>query len=256
MVDCQSFAHEKELNTYAVPEGVTRIPNKTFDQCGNLKAVILPESLKEICDGAFSGCMSLERILIPSAVESIGPQAFTYCMGLKQIEVSEGNRVYSSDQGALYDKLRTTLIKYPAGLTGEAELPEGLCEIGEWAFEWSSISRILVPDGVTHIHARAFSGCIKVCEIVLPESITRIGEQAFFGCRCLKNLVIPEGVMIIERSTFYNCANLESVYIPESVVSLDSWVFDGCPKLVVHCPLGSYTQEYCESCGIRYTVQV
>lgn len=250
--DCPSYAKNKTLETITIPEGITRIPPNTFDQCGKLKEVILPESLEEICDMAFSGCMALGKIRIPAGVTSIGPQAFTYCMGLREIEVDEDNNDYSSIDGVLYDKFGSVLVKYPAGRTGEAVLAEDLMEIGEWAFEWSAVSKIDIPEGVTKIGSRAFSGCIRAEEIIIPETVTRIGDQAFFGCRSLKEIVIPDGVMIIERSAFYNCMNLEKVYMPESVASLDSWVFDGCANLTVYCPEDSYTWEYCEATGVPH----
>ncbi len=251
-MDCQSYAKNKSLEMVIIPEGVTRIPKNSFDQCVRLREIILPESLKEICDMAFSGCTALEKICIPAGVSSIGPQAFTYCMGLKAIEVSEDNMDFSSYKEALYDKSQSRLVKYPAGLTGEAELAKSLFEIGEWAFEWSALSKIDIPEGVMKIGARAFSGCMKAKEINLPETVTRIGHQAFFGCHSLKELVIPEGVMIIERSAFYNCPALEKIYMPESVGNLDSWAFDGCPLLTVYCSEASYTWEYCEALGIPH----
>lgn len=253
-MDCQSYAKNKELESVIIPEGVTRIPEKCFDQCGRLKEVILPVSLEEICDMAFSGCMALEKISIPANVNAIGNQAFTYCMGLKEFEVSDDNNDYSSYKGALYDKFRSVLVKYPAGLTGKAELDEDVLEIGEWAFEWSAVNEILIPEGVTRINSRAFSGCIRLEKITLPETVTRIGDQAFFGCRSLKELTIPEGVMIIERSAFYNCSSLEKIYIPESVASIDSWAFEGCPSLTVFCPEGSYAWEYCEAAEVPHAV--
>ena len=251
-MNCQSYAKNNELETITIPEGVTRIPKNCFDQCGRLREVILPESIEEICDMAFSGCTSLEKISIPAGVSSIGAQAFTYCMGLKKIEVSEDNADYSSYNGALYDKFQSVLVKFPAGITGETDLSPNLFEIGEWAFEWCSVSRIKIPNGVTKIGSRAFSGCMRAKEIIIPDTVTRIGNQAFFGCRSLRELIIPDGVMIIERSAFYNCQNLEKIYVPDSVVSLDSWVFDGCPNLTVYCPEGSYTWEYCEATGIPH----
>lgn len=251
-MDCPSYAKNKELETVTIEEGVTRVQGGAFDQCVRLREVRLPGSLEEICDMAFSGCMGLEKISIPAAVKTIGPQAFTYCMGLKEIDVDEGNTDFTSVNGVLYDKYESVLIKYPAGLTGEAVLSESLSEIGPWAFEWSAASRIHIPEGVTRIGSRAFSGCGRAEEIVLPETVMRIGDQAFFGCRNLKELVIPDGVMIIERSAFLNCINLEKIVIPDSVASLDSWTFDGCPRLTVYCPEGSYTWEYCEAAGIPH----
>ena len=250
--DCPSYAKNKTLETITIPEGITRIPPNTFDQCGKLREVSLPESLEEICDMAFSGCMARERISIPAGVTSIGPQAFTYCMGLKEIEVAEDNNDYSSVDGVLYDKFGSVLVKYPAGLTGEAVLSEDLTEIGDWAFEWSAVSKIDIPEGVMKIGSRAFSGCIRAEEIIIPETVTRIGDQAFYGCRSLRELNIPDGVMIIERSAFYNCMNLEKIYMPDSVASLDSWVFEGCANLTVYCPEDSYTWEYCEATGVPH----
>ena len=39
--DCPSYAKNKTLETITIPEGITRIPPNTFDQCGKLREVIL-----------------------------------------------------------------------------------------------------------------------------------------------------------------------------------------------------------------------
>ena len=60
-MDCPSFAKNKEIKTITIPEGVTRIPKNTFDQCSRLREVVLPWSLEEICDMAFSDAWHLRR---------------------------------------------------------------------------------------------------------------------------------------------------------------------------------------------------
>lgn len=247
-----AFRRRKDLKMIEIPEGVKKIPPKAFDQCAALCKIILPDSLEAIEDMAFTGCMALNRIDIPKNVEKIDPHAFTYCLGLKEINVSSDNEYYSSVDGVLYDKDETVLIKYPAALTGEAVISEDIFEIGEWAFEWSAVNSIIVPDGVEKIGARAFSGCFRAQKITLPDSVIRIGQAAFYSCKSIEELIIPDGVMIIEKVAFHNCSNLKKLVIPESVGGLDTWTFDGCLQLTVYCPQDSLVWEYCETIGIPH----
>ncbi len=58
-------------------------------------------------------------------------------------------------------------------------------EIGESTFSGcSSLTEIVIPEGVTKIGERAFSLCRSLTEIKIPESVTEIGESAFEGCSC------------------------------------------------------------------------
>ena len=53
---------------------------------------------------------------------------------------------------------------------------------------------VVIPDTVTTIARRAFSGCKMVKEIVLPASVATIEEQAFADCKALKKLVLPDKI--------------------------------------------------------------
>ena len=72
-------------------------------------------SVTSIGSWTFSGCSGLTSITIPNSVISIGNYAFHYCSGLTEILVSSNNEKYSSENGVLYNKDKTTLIKYPEG---------------------------------------------------------------------------------------------------------------------------------------------
>ena len=52
------------------------------------------------------------------------------------------------------------------------------------------LTSIVVPDGVTEIGERAFSGCSNLTSITIPNSITSIGEYAFYGCSSLKSVKV------------------------------------------------------------------
>ena len=56
--------------------------------------------------------------------------------------------------------------------------------MSEWhtALHSSSLTAIILPEGVTSIGTRAFSGCSSLTAIVLPKNLKDIGSQAFANC--------------------------------------------------------------------------
>ncbi len=69
------------------------------------------------------------------------------------------------------------------GKTGAYTIPEGMTEIGDYAFrdcDW--LTSIVIPEGVTLIGESAFRNCRSFTSITIPESVTEIGEWAFYGC--------------------------------------------------------------------------
>ena len=61
-------------------------------------------------------------------------------------------------------------------------LPAGLTTISEEAFAGVAAQKIIVPDGVKTIEARAFANCPNLVEIELPEGIVSFAENAFDQC--------------------------------------------------------------------------
>ena len=84
---------------------------------------------------------------------------------------------------------------------------------------------------VTSIGYEAFSGCSSLTSIILPEGVTSIGGSAFSSCSSLTSIVLPEGVTSIDQNTFHSCSSLTSIVLPESVTSIDYAAFNGCSSL-------------------------
>ncbi|MBQ8836837.1 MAG: leucine-rich repeat protein [Clostridia bacterium] len=90
---------------------------------------------------------------------------------------------------------------------------------------------VVIPEGVTSIGDRAFSGCSTLASIVIPEGVTSIGRCAFSDCNKLTSIVIPEGVTSIGDFAFSDCSSLANIVIPESVTSIGNRAFSRCEKL-------------------------
>jgi hypothetical protein len=55
----------------AIPEGVTEIGIKAFENCKALTAITLPSSIQTLGAGAFENCINLITVTIPDSVEHI-----------------------------------------------------------------------------------------------------------------------------------------------------------------------------------------
>ncbi len=53
---------------------------------------------------------------------------------LENIEVNTANEKYSSQDGILFDKNKTELLRYPEGKAGTYVIPDSVTSIGEYAF--------------------------------------------------------------------------------------------------------------------------
>ena len=95
----------------------------------------------------------------------------------------------------------------------------------------SSITKIVVNNGITNIGDYAFDWCTYLTSITIPKSVTDIGEGAFLECSGLKSVTIPNSVTSIGRLAFHNCNSLESITIGNSVTSIGDYTFEGCTVL-------------------------
>ena len=98
---------------------------------------------------------------------------------------------------------------------------------------------VCIPDSVTSIGDRAFSGCYNMTKVTIPNSVTSIGDRAFSGCKGLTSVTIPDRVTNIGDRAFSGCSSLSSVTIPDSVKSIGERVFEGCGSLKSITFLGS-----------------
>ena len=94
-----------------------------------------------------------------------------------------------------------------------------------WYNYKSSITSVVIGDGLTSIGDYAFSDCSNMASITIPNSVTSIGDCAFLFCSGLTSVAIPNNITSIGRDAFLECENLTSVYITD----LTAWcniVFD------------------------------
>jgi len=214
-----AFEINPTITSVSIPEGVTQILDYAFIDCVKLTSIVISNSVETIGDGAFANCSMLTSITIPKSVTSIGSNdVFLACNWLTSIQVDAENPAYSSKDGVLYNKDKTTLYIYPVGKDDVTfDIPNTVILIGDNAFfdtrkkELQKLTSITIPTSVETIGYRAFGERQKLTSITIPNSVKSIGDYAFGGCAELTSIMIPNSVEIIGNGAFSGCMKLASI---------------------------------------------
>ena len=198
----------------------------------DVKTVVIENGITSIGD-VFCGWESLISITIPDSVTEIIKDAFRDCKSLTDIEVNPDNKNYSSENGVLFNKNKTTLIYCPIKKEGKNyTVPDSVTEIGRSAFEdCDNLTTVNIPYGVTVIGAWAFSYCDNLTTVNIPDSVTEIGLGAFKGCKKLTDITMSNNITVIDEETFCYCEKLNSIAIPEGVTEILYHAFFDCKSL-------------------------
>ena len=93
------------------------------------------------------------------------------------------------------------------------------------AEENTTITKVVVEEGVAVLYDRTFRRFNALETVVLPNSLTTIGAAGsgvFQSCTNLKNIVLPENVTVLGKGSFQECTSLESINIPAGVTRIES----------------------------------
>lgn len=260
----------------------TALTSFSFPYCGKDEAgvynkITLGSSATSV--HIFEGCKNLSYIYLSEAVTSIS-NLFVKCSGLETVVVAQGSENFKvSETQPIILNVNGTAIQFLFGrMTGVFEIPEGVTEIGTYAFSGQAdIKKVIIPKSMKTINANAFynctgleevefangcvvdtlgeaafKGCSSLKKIVLPNGITSLPKQAFAGCSSLESVTLPEGLTTIGVEAFTWTASLKSIKLPSSLITIDNYGFamSGLETLVLPeglTKLGTYTFEYSAS---------
>ena len=189
------------------------------DYRDDIVTVKVQEGVTNISTGAFTSFEYLTSVYIPSSVETIRADSgasmmFEGCKRLKEIIVNSNNMNYSSQDGVLFNKTMTSLLRYaPGNLQLKYVIPDGVTEIGQGAFEGATnLVRIEFPGTLKKIGSFAFERCKGLqAKIIFPDGLEEIGDSAFTVCKNITRVSVPKSLVACGRSMFYN-AGLAEIY--------------------------------------------
>ena len=199
--------YDCSFTSVTIPDGVTIIKYSAFQNCTDLTEVTFGNSITTIENTAFYYCTSLKQVTIPKSVTNIGGNVFGFCTALTHINVDAANTAYSSENGVLFNKDKTTLLRYPAAKPG---------------------ATYTVPKSVTCIGENAFGQCTALKELTLLENVSKIESYAFEDFAAITKMTVLATVPPTAETSAFKYFNLDTpVHVPaESLAAYqtaDGW---------------------------------
>lgn len=218
-VGAAAFANLNNLQRAEVAGSVETIGWYAFAFDYSLTDIELGEGVKTIREGSF--CYDpIKELKLPSSFNNLEELALNGMDALERITVASGSSVYSSRDGILFSADGKTLLMCPPCRSGSYTVPDGVTKIADSAFEFSSVSSIVLPDSITAVGADAFSSCENLRSVTFSSSMKIIDERVCNYCPNLTTVVIPEGITDIKDGAFTYCNSLKNVALPSTIKSV------------------------------------
>lgn len=253
----------KEDNEFIIPASVRNLENMSMRNNIFLHAVDL-SNVENIGEMTFA-TSQLNSIHIPASVSYIGKAAFYNNLGLEKLTVASDNSVFKTIDNMLIDDVKKTIV-FSLFKSGEVVIPDGIEEIGDYAFyqydittvqtpaslkridkcafaESYILSQISVNEGLEYIGDMAFQNCESLSDFTFPSTLKTIGLQGFLGTG-LSKAILNEGLESISTYAFLRCLNIEEVYLPSTLTYVDEGIFSECASLVKAVVAEGLTSTY------------
>ncbi len=245
-IEADAFFWCDNLKSVTIPDSVITIGNDAFYKCMAIENITIGNSVQRIEAGAFDSCKSIKNIYIPESVIYVEPDVFYGCHALTDIQVAENNPNYTSEDGVMFNKDKTTLMFYPIAKEQKTyTIPETVTLIEECGFTYSEkLNEIIIPASVEKIEQDGLFYCAGLVSINVDENNPSYSSEngVLFNKYKYRLLVypiantrtsyeIPESVMYIEKYAFYNCKNLTQITISENVTKIWDMAFADCDAL-------------------------
>lgn len=178
------------------------------------------------------------KLVIPNEVVEIKTESLSYT-DLKNVnEIIIGDNV---------EKICDVFCSYFTGPT-KVKFPEGLKNIGDYCFEYSTIETVDFPESCTCLGKglfnnssvkkfklgskvitlnSSFMAATKIADLEIPSHVANIRDYCFEDCSELTSLKLNEGLQLIDYNSFSNCPKLKEVILPSSLLKLGSYAFAG-----------------------------
>jgi hypothetical protein len=234
IIERDTFAECHNLTNIALPNSLEVIGSYAFRYCA-FSDISIPNNVFEIQACAFEGCQNLSSISIPPSVRSLKesifcnsglksiyiPETVLYfapCVLLQadELEYIDGPYASSDHRCLVVDGvLNSMAVK---GLT-EYTTPPEVVKIGTACLQSysSPITKIEISEGVTEIGEDAFYYS-SLSVAYLPSTLTKIGFEAFGGTNTYLQLYC-KAINPPEISDLFKGQN-STVYVPRSSVEL------------------------------------
>ena len=233
----QAFYGANGIETLVIPKNVTTIGERAFGSMMSLNIVEFESGskLKTIESYIFAGSDNINILSIPSGVTTIKTYGLSFMSGLETLTLP--STIATINDFALHgtNHLKSLAIPYVglnrmygSGATRFGEIFGNKSYDNSYSADGyylpNTLNEVIVT-GAYNIAASAFKGVTSVTTLILPEGITTIGTETFSGMYNLKSIVIPSTVTSVASGAFYANNRLEEITLNRTYGSHIGYIF-------------------------------
>ncbi len=274
-IGSSAFRNCKKLETVVLPEGLTSIGNNAFMHASQLKSA----NFKGVPPTNFGGNVftgtSIEFVIgyTESNAKAWAPKGETTWNGYSIVKFDEANIDIPEDAQFEYMLVGgNAVITGYKGTGGEVTVPATIgnnytvTAIDDYAFAFSKITKITLPDTVTSIGTEAFSYCAQLTSVSFGTGLSTLGIAIFASSPKVATLsvasgnsvyqvidnaiytkdglalvvcapastgkfTVKEGTVNVAASAFESCEKIQEIVLPSTVKSIGNYAFFGCSAL-------------------------
>lgn len=196
------------------------------DKGASVTSVVVPTGVLYISDCAFYNLDKLEKIVLPDTIVYIGYMAFYDLDNLMymnsdikgHVVLPKNLKDYGTELFAYCKKIQT--FEFPGQIT--------FIRSGTF-YQTKSLDKIVIPKQFKYIGNRAF-GSTSMTSLVIEEGVQIIEESAFHFNEALKEVTVANSVLAIGSNAFRNATNLEKFNYNGKLQYLGENAFKGCKR--------------------------
>ncbi len=199
-----TFAQNKALNlALGYDENMS-----AGDMVNKIVRIEIPTGVTFINQSQFSGKTNLKYCKMPDTVTGTGVKVFQSTKSLETLILS--NKITSIQNDFCKDCSSLTAIV----------IPEGVKEVRGYAFSGCNKLASVTNNSTVlkELHGSAFAGC-PMTEFKNTDALVSIGDYAFSGAK-FTEIYLPNTITTLGAGAFQGCTNLTYIRVPEKVTQI------------------------------------
>ena len=211
---------------------ITEIQGSAFLRCYQLSKVYFPTTLAIIGSNSFAHTC-IETLDLPESIVNIHMSAFNQDNALVYVSIDPNNCFYTSINGFLFNRQKTTLIIAPRNITSDSDIPlfDSLTCIGAYSLTCTHLKSFTGTKALSLIYTQSFHAMFYIKRIDLSmTSITSFPQCAVWGVTATQ-IILPSNMSELSYQSFYKNSYLKTVVISSNIESIANGAFYDCPSL-------------------------
>lgn len=222
----RGFEKMKSLLTVDIPKTIVKFGQHTFNECSNLEKTIIHDvnawvqidfSNTSLANPAYKsenlylGDKLLEDVVITVPIKQINPLTFYFVRTIKKVVLP--STVETIGKWGFYK----------CGVE-EINLPQALTTSLEYAFQYSGLKRLEMPDNYINLKSSTFLECLNLEYVKIAKNMKTLPLFSFNKCNNLKEVEFNEGLETIKKGAFI-ATSLKTVNLPKSLIKIENQAF-------------------------------